>query len=502
MFILSKKFVFKTFLVLVFLFAQEFSGVSAANPEIKKETIKGVSILARSVIATGGPQQLLGLGDLSFSFEGQITNLTQYSSPLVTYPLAGEDFTIKIALDFTGNRFFNQLIQNVNGGLSVSRITRFDGDSFSIINPVQKTISTFPGTPEALIQFSATTLPPLLLRKALQNSSSVVWQGDSVIDGDTTDVISFSWDEKTRYFLHISKETGLVRALEFTLPDPYAGVDLIKFVFSGSKSVSGITFPEKVTQYRWDETNAEGRLTEIAVNSGLPDDLFETDPALTPNPPPVPRWEVVGDGIFEVRGLYFGYYRTTVIELEDSIVIFDAPINPLVAGQARKLIAEKIPGKPVSHVILSHHHIDHIGGLAAYAPENPKFVTVEENQDYLNKIFRAQYLTVNPFQPENTASLNFEFVSKESPLVIKVGNRTIEINNIGPISHVDNMLIAHVKDAKVIIQGDLYSPNSSSNPTYEAFANLLKDKAGSVELVLGIHHDPITPEAIIKEFGK
>ena len=140
--------------------------------------------------------------------------------------------------------------------------------------------------------------------------------------------------------------------------------------------------------------------------------------------------------------------------------------------------------------------------MAAYAPENPKFVTVEENQDYLNKIFRAQYLTVNPFQPENTASLNFEFVSKESPFVIKVGNRTIEINNIGPISHVNNMLVAHVKDVKILIHGDLYSPNSSSNPTYEAFANLLKAKNASVELVLGIHHDPITPEAVIKEFGK
>jgi glyoxylase-like metal-dependent hydrolase (beta-lactamase superfamily II) len=69
------------------------------------------------------------------------------------------------------------------------------------------------------------------------------------------------------------------------------------------------------------------------------------------------RLQPLGDGLYMVTD---GSYQSMFMTYEDGVVVIDAP--PGYAAHIPQAIAE-ITNKPITHVVYSHVHIDHIGGL-------------------------------------------------------------------------------------------------------------------------------------------
>jgi hypothetical protein len=72
-------------------------------------------------------------------------------------------------------------------------------------------------------------------------------------------------------------------------------------------------------------------------------------------------------------------YRTIAIEMKDGIVLVDAPQNgtPANITQAK----EAIPKKSITHVITTHLHMDHVGGLRTVLADGDKEVTLVTKRD-------------------------------------------------------------------------------------------------------------------------
>lgn len=62
-----------------------------------------------------------------------------------------------------------------------------------------------------------------------------------------------------------------------------------------------------------------------------------------------------------------GASNAGIIDLGDSIVIFDTMRTPAAAAELRQ-VAELVTGKPIKLLINSHHHEDHVGGNQAFDP--------------------------------------------------------------------------------------------------------------------------------------
>lgn len=54
-----------------------------------------------------------------------------------------------------------------------------------------------------------------------------------------------------------------------------------------------------------------------------------------------------------------------IVDLGDATLVFDAFLTPL-AGAELRAAAETLTGRPVTHVVLSHYHNDHIRGTQAF----------------------------------------------------------------------------------------------------------------------------------------
>jgi glyoxylase-like metal-dependent hydrolase (beta-lactamase superfamily II) len=71
------------------------------------------------------------------------------------------------------------------------------------------------------------------------------------------------------------------------------------------------------------------------------------------------RIQKLGEGLYMVTD---GAYQSMFMTYEDGVVVVDAP--PAYASRIPKAIAE-VTDKPITHLVYSHYHVDHIGGATS-----------------------------------------------------------------------------------------------------------------------------------------
>ncbi len=133
--------------------------------------------------------------------------------------------------------------------------------------------------------------------------------------------------------------------------------------FSSYEDVNGLKLPRHLI------TNLDKYLQfdlQVSKNTvdGATGDLAAPAAVKAAAPPPpsaiVVTAEPIGKGIWWLAGS--GNHRSVVFEFADHLVLFEAPLNE---ARSKAVIdkARSLSTKPLTHVIISHHHFDHSGGL-------------------------------------------------------------------------------------------------------------------------------------------
>jgi glyoxylase-like metal-dependent hydrolase (beta-lactamase superfamily II) len=156
-----------------------------------------------------------------------------------------------------------------------------------------------------------------------------------------------------------------------------------------------------------------------------------------------------------VQHVVGGSANNLVVAMRDGIVVFDAPVNE---GQSRWVIAaakKKYPGKPISHLVLTHHHMDHTGGMRAYVAEGATVIVPAPTKAYFEEVVRAPH-TVSPdaLQKQPRAA---NIVEVKDTMTLKDDGIQINLHNI-PNPHSEGMLIGHVVRENIVWVTDLISP--------------------------------------------
>ena len=135
--------------------------------------------------------------------------------------------------------------------------------------------------------------------------------------------------------------------------------------------------------------------------------------------------------------------------------------------------------------MLTHHHNDHVLGVAAYIEESATILTVAENE------------TVVRAAGGDAADFKLEFV--KGSRTIDDGTRSIEIHDIGPTPHVEHLLIAYLPAEGIIFEADHFplpqtGPIPMAIPNTKAFASALAKKNFNVEKIVGAHSPRIASQ--------
>jgi glyoxylase-like metal-dependent hydrolase (beta-lactamase superfamily II) len=199
-------------------------------------------------------------------------------------------------------------------------------------------------------------------------------------------------------------------------------------------------------------------------------------PAVTPNDFAGTEIE---EGVFLIGGN--GAYGLFV-ELDDYVVAIGG-----TQGAAARIeeLRKSIPDKPIRYGVLTHHHSDHVPATADYAAEGATVVTFKENEE----VVRAA---------AGTDEVQLQFV--EDTLTLGSGDRRVELYNIGPTPHAENLLIAYLPKEGIIFEADHFAqpqtgPMSPAVANTVALAEALDELGLDYNRIIGAHSPQVGTRA-------
>jgi len=170
-----------------------------------------------------------------------------------------------------------------------------------------------------------------------------------------------------------------------------------------------------------------------------------------------------------------GSHNTLVVEMRDFLVVMDAPVSDWQSNWTINATKEKYPGKPIRYLALTHHHMDHSGGLRAYLAQGATLVVGKGAEDHFRKVLAAPY-TRNPDLAARDLSKT-PIIEVADKYVISDGRREFSVH-IVENPHAASTLIGYVADARVAFVTDLWNPGpplpSKINSPLAAVVNAVK----------------------------
>jgi glyoxylase-like metal-dependent hydrolase (beta-lactamase superfamily II) len=116
---------------------------------------------------------------------------------------------------------------------------------------------------------------------------------------------------------------------------------------------------------------------------------------------------------------------------------------------------KKYPGKPIKTLVLTHHHMDHTGGMRAFVAEGANIIVPAQDKAYFEQAAKRPHTLDNDAQQKANKPVNVEGVADTKS--IKDDQEEVTLLNI-PNPHVDGMLLVHLPKENVLWVTDLVSP--------------------------------------------
>ena len=176
--------------------------------------------------------------------------------------------------------------------------------------------------------------------------------------------------------------------------------------------------------------------------------------------------EELGDGLFVVND---GVYQMMFLTTGKGVIAVDAPPN---TGAKILAAISSVTDEPITHVIYSHTHKDHIGAAGIY----PKNAVVIAHKD------TAEYLAAknDPDRPVPTRTFT-------DSMTLEVGNQTLKLDYHG-LNHSPGNISIYAPKQKVLMMIDIVFPGWSPFPDL-ALADSVDGFLKAHDVILGYKFD-------------
>lgn len=167
-----------------------------------------------------------------------------------------------------------------------------------------------------------------------------------------------------------------------------------------------------------------------------------------------------------------GSHNSLVVEQENGLVLFDAPLYPERVEAIKAWAATTYPGKDFTHLVISHHHSDHVGGVRQLIADGATVIVSEHTAEYFAGIATASCAVRPDALAMNPLPANFVTVADGEPVTLADDTNPITIYHANSY-HAGDMLFPFVSSVGVLFLVDIYSPGL--NP-YPPFAEQARDE--------------------------
>ena len=166
------------------------------------------------------------------------------------------------------------------------------------------------------------------------------------------------------------------------------------------------------------------------------------------------RLNDIAPGVVQVAG---GTHNSLLVEMSDHLVMVDAPISDAQSNWVLNAARARFPGKPIRWLVLTHHHMDHTGGLRAILAEGAILVVGPGTSAHYRKALAAPMYRNPDMKPVDFSAVPILEVP-DSHVMRDSQGREVVAYVIQNNPHAKGMLMAYVPDAKLGWVTDLWNP--------------------------------------------
>ena len=171
-----------------------------------------------------------------------------------------------------------------------------------------------------------------------------------------------------------------------------------------------------------------------------------------------------------------GTHHTVVVDQGDSVVVLEPPLEEAWGEAVVAWIGENLRDgddnpKPISHVIVSHHHDDHSGSTRRFAAEGAQIVVGKGGGEFMKKALAADF-TINPDVYSQRADTLDNTIVEVGDEPLLIGNGTNDLAVISTVvDHAGDMVTTRVSlpSGAAFFVADVYNPG----PPVDAEGNAL-----------------------------
>lgn len=447
--------------------------------------------------AMGGAARIQAVRTLVIEGTGEMYNIGQGMSPAAALPVYAVT-GYKRSYDFPNRRWRQELTRQPRfvTGNTTPQTLRWAYDSLAVDIAADGTARRSPGRADIDRAYELLYHPVGFVQGALASGAELT---EHPASGGLRHLRMNSGGN--RYAVFIEPRTKLPARIEKIVYHPMLGDVVMATHFSDWRDADGMKLPMRITQRlagRWPMIDT--RVETVKLNTDVGD---LTISARVKAAPPVPvtinvTADEVAPGIWHLAGQT---HHSVAIEMQNEILLIEAPLNDARTLAVIKRAFLLKPGKPVRRLVSTHHHFDHSGGLRAAIAEGLTIVTHTGNHAFVSDLAKQRHLTVGDALSSDPKTARIETVSTRR--VISDGTRSVELHHVRGSPHSATMLMVYLPAEKILIQADAYNPpigNAAPAPSYP-FAPNIVDNVDRLRLIVDRVvpiHGPVIPMAQLR----
>lgn len=452
-----------SFIASVFLLGLSASGLSA-----QAQTPN--ALITRAARALGGSGALDSLRNKTVEFNTVAFGIGQeetYLSPARATLSFGRAVT-----DYAGTRqFTTQEVRATNG--TVSRQRRVTLPTMSLLE-TNGGVSMEAAAVSANLERTLSLQLERILSAAVHHESAAVLLLPKSLRGEVAAGVRVPLGPDT-VSVWFDRATGLPLATETVTDDGVLGDRHTLTWYTRWQDAGGLKLPRQIDVEVNGQLQSHTVVTSAAVNQSLDEALFGIPDSLAaraPRPPATPPGISVtlvslAPGVWRAEG---GTHFSLIVEQGPGLLVVEGPQSTARSNAVLDTLRSRFPAKPVTGVVLTHHHWDHSGGIRGYMARGIRVIAHHRNEAFVRGIAGAKK-TVAPDQLSRAARVP-PVVSVRDSLVLGIGAGRVVLYPLAS-THVEGLLAAWVPSAGIVFTSDVVSPA----------LNVAPPRLGSAELV-------------------
>ena len=311
------------------------------------------------------------------------------------------------------------------------------------------------------------------------------WQAERVPAADTHYKLVVA-DEIFPITLHINKQTGRISKLATLEYDLILGDVALEATYHDWREFDGLFFPMRVKLSVAATPSLEVARTQVEVNPEFDAAVFappegvqyvhdETAAARgarvsqliqafahagAPKKPmsrPEIQATTIRDGLYLLDTRPTDTVYTLVAEQSGGVVVVEPGFQDLKSEAVIDWIAQNLQ-KPITHIIPTHHHVDHAGGIRPYAAAGAQPVVHQAAEEHYKTLFARKSVILPDALDRNPIPITLQTVAADGEFRLDDPRLAVAVHPLSTRHSTDSVLVLiRTGDESFIYNGDLWS---------------------------------------------